>query len=102
LLVLLLSMEHAPHELLSILIRQVNGLQNPMYVSPQASAAFHDSVVLLARLENAGQATWTSTATKDGAFALVIHDYAPANRNVVRELLQRWGLPAIAMLILSS
>jgi hypothetical protein len=25
---------------------------------------------------------------------LVIHDYAPANRTVVRELLQRWGLPA--------
>ena len=92
-LVLLLSMEHAPHELLSILVRQINGLQNPMY-APQASAAFHDSVVLLARLENAGQATWTSTSTKDGTFALVIHDYAPANRNVVRELLQRWGLPA--------
>jgi hypothetical protein len=92
-LVLLLSMEHAPHELLSILLRQVNGVQNPMY-GPQTGAAFHDSVVLLARLENAGQATWTSTATKDGAFALVIHDYAPANRNVVRELLQRWGLPA--------
>src|SRR5262249_27863154 len=93
-LVLLLSMEHAPHELLSILLRQVNGLQNPMYGPPQAGAAFHDSVVLLARLENAGQATWTSTSTKDGAvFALVIHDYA-ANRNVVRELLQRWGLPA--------
>ncbi len=93
-LVLLLSMEHAPHELLSILVRQMNGLQNPMYAPPQAGAAFHDSVVLLARLENAGQATWTSTSTKDGAFALVIHDYAPANRNVVRELLQRWGLPA--------
>ena len=94
-LVLLLSMEHAPHELLSILVRQVNGLQNPMYGPPQIGAPFHDSVVLLARLENAGQATWTSTSTKDGAaFALVIHDYAPANRNVVRELLQRWGLPA--------
>ena len=93
-LMLLLSMEHAPHELLSMLLRQVNGLQNPMYGPPQAGAAFHDSIVLLARLENAGQATWTSTSTKDGAaFALVIHDYA-ANRNVVRELLQRWGLPA--------
>ena len=94
-LVLLLSMEHAPHELLSILVRQVNGLQNPMYGPPLTGAAFHDSVVLLARLANAGQATWTSTSTKDGAaFALVIHDYAPANRNVVRELLQRWDLPA--------
>src|SRR5262245_19041031 len=94
-LVLLVSMEDARHELLSVLLRQANGLQNPMYGPPQAGAAFHDSVVLLARLENAGQATWSSTSTKDGAaFALVIHDYAPANRNVVRELLQRWGLPA--------
>jgi hypothetical protein len=91
-MVLLLSMERAPHQLLAILLKQVNGLQNPMYGSLQASAAFQDSVALMARLENAGQATWTST--KDGAFALVIHDYAPANRNVVRELLRRWGLPA--------
>ena len=91
-LVLLLSMERAPHQLLAILVRQVNGLQNPMYGSPQASAAFQDSVALLARLENAGQATWTST--KDSAFELVIHDYAPANRNEVRDLLRTWGLPA--------
>ena len=93
-LVLLLSMEHPPHELLSVLIRQINGLQNRMYGPQQTGSAFHDSVGLLARLEDAGQATWTSTSTKDGAFALVIHDYAPANRTVVRELLQRWSLPA--------
>jgi hypothetical protein len=94
-LVLLLSMEHPPHELLSVLVRQVNGLQNRMYGPAQTGAAFHDSVVLLARLEDAGQATWTSASTKDGtAFALVIHDYAPANRTVVSELLQLWGLPA--------
>src|SRR5262249_40431074 len=36
----------------------------------------------------------TSISTKDGGFALVIHDYAPANRNVVRDLLRTWGLPA--------
>jgi hypothetical protein len=92
--VLLLGMEHAPHQLISILFKQMNGLQNLMYGPPQARAAFQDSVALLGRLENAGQATWTSTSTKDGAFALVIHDYAPGNRNVVRELLRRWGLPA--------
>src|SRR5262249_22094766 len=84
-LVLLLSMEHAPHQLIQILVKQVNGLQNPMCGSPHTGAAFQDSVALLARLENAGQATWTSTSTKDSAFALVIHDYAPANRTVVRE-----------------
>jgi hypothetical protein len=93
-LVLLLGVEHMPHQLLSILVKQLNGLQNPMYGSPQTGTAFQASVALLARLENAGQATWTSTSTKDGTFALVIHDYAPANRNVVRDLLRTWGLPA--------
>src|SRR5262249_42134978 len=42
----------------------------------------------------AGQATWTSTSPSHDAFALVIHDYAPDNRDVVRDLLRRWGLPA--------
>ena len=93
-LVLLLGVEHAPHQLLSMLVKEVNGLQNPMYGSPQTGAAFQESVALLARLENAGQATWTSLSTKDGGFALVIHDYAPANRNVVRDLLRTWSLPA--------
>ena len=92
-MVLLLSMERAPHQLLAILIKQVNGLQNPRYGPPQTRAAFQDSTALLGRLEDAGQATWTSTAASEGAFALVIHDYA-GNRNVVRELLRRWGLPA--------
>src|SRR5262245_54604100 len=96
-LVLLLSMERAPHQLTAILIKQVNGLQNPMYGSRQAGGAFRDTVILLGRLEDAGQATWTSTSTKDGTFALVIHDYAPANGNVVRELLRTWGLsPSLA------
>jgi hypothetical protein len=93
-MVLLLGIEHAPHQLLSILVKEVNGLQNPMYGPPRSRAAFQDAVALLARLGDAGQATWGSTATKDGAFALAIHDYAPGNRAVVRELLRRWGLPA--------
>src|SRR5215475_8790660 len=66
-LVLLVSMEHPPHELIPILVKQVNGLQNPMYGSSQTGAAFQESVVLLSRLEDAGQATWTSTSTKDSA-----------------------------------
>jgi hypothetical protein len=64
-MVLLLSMERAPHQLLAILVKQVNGLQNPMYGPPQTRAAFQDSIALLGRLEDAGQATWTSTATRE-------------------------------------
>jgi len=93
LLVLLANIEHAPDQLISILVKQVNGLQNPMYGPPAARAAFQDSIALLARLENAGQATWTSTPTTAGSFALAIHDYAPGNRDAVGELLRRWRLP---------
>jgi hypothetical protein len=93
-LVLLLGIERPPDRLVSILLKQVNGLQNPMYGPPAARAAFEESIALLARLEDAGQAIWTSTSAKGDAFALVIHDYAPGNRDTVRELLQRWGLPA--------
>src|SRR5262249_34628715 len=75
-MMLLLGIERAPHQLIAILVKQVNGLQNPMYGSPQTGAAFQESVALLARLEDAGQATWASSSTKDGSFALVIHDYA--------------------------
>ena len=96
LLVLLLCSERPPDQLISILVKQVNGLQNPMYGPPDARAAFRDSIALLARLEHAGHATWTSTSTSanDSSLALVIHHYAPGDRDVVRELLQRWGLPA--------
>jgi len=91
-LVLLLSIERAPAQLISILVKQVNDLRNPIYGPPESRAAFQDSIDLLARLHDAGQATWTSTSTKDSSFALVVHDYAPANRDAVRELLGRWGL----------
>jgi hypothetical protein len=93
-LVLLAGIEHAPAQLVSILVKQVNGLQNPMYGPPEARAAFKASVDLLQRLQDAGQATWTTTSTKASAFAVVIHDYAPGHRDVVRKLLKRWDLPA--------
>ena len=62
-----------------------------MYGPPEGRAAFRSSLALLARLEEAGRATWTQTGT--GAFALVIHDYAPDARDSVGELLRSWGLP---------
>ena len=90
LLVLLLRIERAPDQLISMLVKQVNGLQNPFSGPPEGRAAFRDSLEALARLEGAGQATWTSTS--DTSFALVIHDYAPVNRDAVRDLLRRFGL----------
>ncbi|HLK12136.1 MAG TPA: hypothetical protein VKW76_12225 [Candidatus Binatia bacterium] len=92
-LVLLFGMERASDQFISILVKQMNGLQNPVSGPPEVGAAFQDAIDLLARLENAGQATWTSTSAKDGSFALVLHDYAPGSRDAVRDLLHRWGLP---------
>lgn len=92
-LVLLLGIEHPPDRVISMLIKQINGLRNPMYGSPAAHAAFQSSIDLLAHLEEAGLATWASTATTGGAFALVLHDYAPGSRDAVLDLLGRWGLP---------
>jgi hypothetical protein len=90
-LVLLAGSERAPGRLTSVLVKQVNGLQNPLYGPPEARTAFDRSIALLEELERAGRATWTSTARKTGGPALVIHDYAE-QRGVVHDLLQRWGL----------
>lgn len=90
-LVLLLGIEHAPSRLISVLVKQMNGLRNPMHGPPAARAAFQQAVAALARLEESGRATWTSTET--AGFALVLHDYAPESSDTVRELLRRLELP---------
>ena len=88
-------MEHAPHELLSMLVRQMNGLPNPMYVPRKPARHSMTPSSCWHAWKTPDRRPGRRLATKDGAaFALVIHDYAPANRNVVRELLKLWGLPA--------
>jgi hypothetical protein len=95
-LVLIVGSEHVSARLTSVLVKQVNGLQNPPYGPPEARTAFEQSIALLEELERAGLATWTSTARKTGGAALVIHDYA-GKRDVVHDLLRRWGLsPSLA------
>lgn len=90
-MVLLLGIERAPSRLISVLVKQMNGLRNPMHGPPSDRAAFQHAIALLARLEEAGQATWTSTEA--GGFALVIHDYAPESRDTVRDLLRGLAIP---------
>ena len=93
LLGLLLSTERDSHRLLSVLIKQMNGLRNSMLDPPAARVAFAESVYRLARLQSAGQAAWTASANSPDSFTLVIHGYAPSNADVVRELLRMWELP---------
>lgn len=93
-LVLLLGIERAPSRLISVLVKQMNGLRNPMHGPPATRAAFQQAIASLASLEEAGRATWTSTDA--GGFALVIHDYAPESRDTVRELLRRLAIPESA------
>jgi hypothetical protein len=95
-LVLLAGSEWTPPRLTFVLVRQVNGLQNSMCGPPDARTAFDQSIALLEELERAGQASWASSARETDGAALVIHDYA-GKRDVVQDLLRRWGLsPALA------
>jgi len=93
-LILLLGIERGPSRLISILVKQMNGLRNPMHGPASARAAFQRALASLARLEDAGQATWT--ATNGGGFALVLHDYAPGSRDLVYELLRSLAIPESA------
>jgi hypothetical protein len=94
-LVLLFGIEHSPAELVGILVKHLNGLQNPMYGPEENRRAFRDAIAHLARLHDAGAATWTATAT--GGYALVIHDYAPSQRDTVRAFLRSVRLPESLM-----
>ena len=90
---LLLSTERDSLRLMSVLIKQMNGLRNSMLDPPASRVAFQESIYRLARLQSAGQAGWAGSETSPGSLTLVIHDYAPTNVDVVRELLRMWGLP---------
>jgi hypothetical protein len=68
-LVLLAGSEHAPTPVVWALVKQVNGLRNPVYGPSEARTGFERSIALLERLQFAGQATWTSTAAKTGGLA---------------------------------
>lgn len=94
-LVMLLGIEHAPAQLISILVKHLNSLQNPMYGTPEDRRAFRDSITLLGRLQDAGVATWTATGAS--TYALVLHDYTPHERDTVRALLRSWKLSDAAV-----
>lgn len=90
-LVLLFEIEHAPAELIAILVKHLNGLKNPMYGPAEGRAAFRASIAQLSRLQDSGVATWTATGKE--TYALVFHDYAPHEREAVRTLLRSWNVP---------
>lgn len=95
-LVLLAANELTSARLTSVLVKQLNGLRNPLFGPPAARQSFDRSMALLESLGRAGQATWTSSADQEGGVALVIHDYA-AERAVVQELLRLWDIsPSLA------
>ena len=90
---LLLSTERDSHRLLSVLIKQINGLRNSMLDPPAERVAFQESINRVARLQSAGQLAWTASATAPESVTLVMHGYAPSNVDNVRELLRMWELP---------
>jgi len=91
-LVLMLSTERQSDRALSVLVKQINGLANPVRGPPSARAPFQRSVSILGDLYGAGEATWVSSPDAPDSLALVIHGYAPGHLDAVRELLRLWDL----------
>jgi hypothetical protein len=92
-LVLLVSGERDSQRTLSLLVKRINGLRNPMRGPAADRTAFEESIGILAALQRAGKATWTSEADSPDSLALVIHGYAPRDVGAVRRLLRLWDLP---------
>lgn len=87
-LVLLGRMEQGAEGIMPLLLKQVNGLRNPLRGEVGERAAFYRVVHLLAQLRREGLADLTVLPDAPDAFALVIHGYAPEERHTVQELLR--------------
>ncbi len=87
-LVLFGGIERGAEGIMKLLLKQVNGLRNPLHGEVDDRAPFDRAVHLLAQLRRAGLADLTASPDAAQAFALVIHGYAPEERQAVQELLR--------------
>ena len=77
---------------LRLVLRRVSGLPNPLYFPGHSSHGFDRFVDLFCQLRDAGHLD--VAASKDGSFALLIHDYEEEDRDHVTELLSIVGVSA--------
>ena len=92
-LLLLLGIENAPAQSISMLVKHVNGLDNATYGPPEKRPPrFARRLRSSAACRTTGSQRGPRVRPESGGFALVIHDYAPAHRDAVRALLRAWNI----------
>ena len=84
-------------EVMTTLIRSINGLKNPDFLtapSVRPDPRFARVVELLDELQAAGHLDWVQAEKQPGRFALALIGYAPDYTDQVRELSGLLGFPA--------
>jgi hypothetical protein len=96
LLVLLCASSDATSELLTWLVRTINGVHNPAFLLPGGvvpDTRFAEIVQLLSRLQRSGNLDWAQAGPKKHTLALVVHSYVPEQEDAVERLLSLLGAP---------
>jgi hypothetical protein len=96
LLLIVRAREAKENSYFSVLVKQVNDLQNPDFIdgsSPPPDSRFKRFVELSRKLHRAGVLHWLADQRKEVAFDIYINGYAPTHSEQVREYLHLLGLP---------
>ncbi len=95
-LLLLVRTLPEPGHILTLLVKKINGLQNPNFLpapSAEPDPRFMRHVELVTELRKAGVMQWVEDPRKEVEFDVLISGYAPEYSQTVREYLSLLGLP---------
>ena len=83
---------------LALLVMSINGIPNPAFVTRSEAARdnrFNQVAGLMGTLARAGALRFVESGTKEAGFSLWLHDYAPAYRQQVIDLLALLNVDAV-------
>ena len=95
-LLLLVRAMPEPTHIITLLVKKINGLQNPDFLpSPSAEPdpRFLRHVELVTQLRRAGVMQWVEDSRQEVEFDILISGYAPEYTQTVREYIALLGLP---------
>jgi len=98
LLGLLLNMNYRPETIFAVLVRRVNGVPNPDFITDRAQETdtrFTRLLASLSLLATADKLTFFESKKKPKRYSVWIHDYSPDHTDVVAELLDLLGIEGI-------
>jgi len=90
LVALLLNMNVPPGAVMAIMVRRVNGIPNPDFIShasQEGDRRFAELLALISELHRADRLSFYPTGKKPKHYHVWIHDYMPMHEKEVRELL---------------